>query len=182
MTAWKEACREALDEGWEISEVPLPEHHGEDVIECLDYCRQNVCGTYGKSWACAPGWKDKTDVLGKRYSSCLLMEKRYDVDLRDKEAVKKAADGFQNAVRRTVLSMRSAGYDCIGFADGSCNYCGECSYPEPCRFPEQLVPSVSAAGINMTRYFGSFGKEFGFGEGFYYHYGLIMFAPKDPSA
>ena len=182
MTAWREACQEAEAQGWVVSEVPLPTYLEEDVLKCLDSCKQNICGTYGKNWACAPGWKDKMDTLGKRFTSCLLMEKRYDVDVRDKEAVKKAADEFQNIVRRTVLSMRAAGYDCLGFADGACGYCGECAYPEPCRFPEQLVPSVSAAGINMSRYFESFGKEFSFGDGYYTHYGVIMFAPGDSSA
>lgn len=179
MTAWREACQEAVEQGLEISEVPLPTYVEEDALKCLDSCRQNLCGTYGKNWACAPGWKDKMDTLGKRFSSCLLMEKRYDVDVKDKGAVKDAAAGFQDIVRRTVLSMRSVGFDCLGLADGACGYCGECAYPEPCRFPEQLVPSVSAVGIDMTCYFRSFGKEFSFGDGYYTLYGIIMFAPKN---
>jgi len=79
------------------------------------------------------------------------------------------------AVRATVLAMRRAGFECMGFADGECGYCGVCSYPEPCRFPDQLVPSISSTGTDMKNYFDSIGKEFAFSDDSITFYGIVMF-------
>lgn len=175
MTSWKDSCQDAEAMGWMVCEAPLPEHSEEDAIRCLNSCKENLCGTYGTNWGCPPGWTDKMDSLRKRYDSALVMEKRFVIDVKDETAVKAAMKEVHTVVRAMVLAMRRAGFECMGFADGECGYCGVCSYPEPCRFPDQLVPSISSTGTDMKNYFDSIGKEFAFSDDSVTFYGIVMF-------
>ncbi len=114
-----------------MSEAPLPEHSEEDAIRCLNSCKENLCGTYGTNWGCPPGWADKMDSLRERYDSALVMEKRFVIDVEDEAAIKEAMKEVHTAVRATVLAMRRAGVECMGFADGECGYSGALQVPRP---------------------------------------------------
>lgn len=175
MTSWKDACRDAEANGWTAVEAPLPDYSEEDTVRVLDSCRQNLCGNYGTNWGCPPGWADRMDALGSRYDSAILMEKRFDINVKDEKKLKDAMEDVRSAVRSTVRSMRAMGFECMGFADGNCGYCGVCSYPEPCRFPDQLVPSISSTGTDMGRYLGMIGKTLEFSDRSVTFYGIIMF-------
>lgn len=175
MGSWKDACRDAEAMGWTLCEVPLPEYSESDAIKVIDSCRRNLCGNYGTSWACPPGWTDRMDILGRRYDSAILMEKEFDVDVKNETELRKITDESHSVVRSAVRAMRAAGFECMGFTDGECGYCGVCSYPEPCRFPDQLVASISSTGIELKNYFDNIGKDFSFSDDHVIFYGMIMF-------
>lgn len=171
-----ECTEEILDgireEGWIVCDAPVPEYDSRDAVECAASCRKNLCGSYGTTWACPPGWSTSMEELGRRFDKALVIEKTF-VGGPD-DAPRMSAE-LHRTMRRIVMSLRSEGRDCMGFADGACDYCGVCAYPEPCRFPEQLLPSVSALGVDMGKYLSSVGKTFSFVDGKVTLYGIVMY-------
>lgn len=170
-----EACQTARDAGWSVSVVDPPEYCEDDAVRCLDSCAQNLCKCYGTSWSCPPGWTERLDSLLDRFDSAVLLDKRFDIDPKDESAMDRAGSELKTVMRRMYIVMRGAGIDCMGFADGRCDYCGVCSYPEPCRFPEQLIPSISATGTDLGKYLGRLGKGFSFDDGHVTLYGLLLY-------
>ena len=111
------------------------------------------------------------------YSSsdyALLVRRTFCLDIKDRELVKATTLEMQKIVRMMVIALRSNGIECMGFADGGCQYCGVCAMPEPCRFPDMFVPSISALGLEMKTYMESIGEEFSFSDDCLTLYGLIF--------
>lgn len=175
MTSWKDAVGDAVTDGWTVLETPLPDYSEEDTVKIIGSCEQNLCGNYGTNWGCPPGWTVRMDVLGSRYESAILMMKRFEIDIKDGKRLKEAMNEVRSTVRSVVRTLRAGGFDCMGFADGECGYCGICSYPEPCRFPNQLVPSISSTGTDMSRYLKKIGKTLEFADDSVTFYGVVMF-------
>lgn len=151
-------------EGWEVTAIPMPRYDEEAAERFLGLCRQDLCGCYGRSWSCPPGWTERMDSLGARFSEAALLERTYGIDPGDREAVAAASEDMHRALRAVTADLRSRGIPALGLADGRCGYCGVCAYPEPCRFPEQLVPSISAAGIDIGEVLRGIGRPFAFRE------------------
>ncbi len=175
MEDWRISDPNMIPEGWSITYADPPGFVSDELMRCQTLCAKNECGRYGTNWGCAPGWDTHMDVLGERFDSAILLEKRFDVDPSDKDEVRKASLELSRTLRAITASMRSEGLDCIGFAGGECDYCGVCAYPEKCRFPEQLVPSISALGIDLGNYLSGLGKGFCFEKDSLALYGLVLF-------
>ena len=174
MRDWKEIAASVLPPDFELDEWNFPEYSEEALIKCRNLCKENVCGTYGCSWSCPPGFSSDLKELSEKYGKVAVIKRRFEVDLSDSERLDGLAGELQSSVRDLVLAMRREGYECLGFADGACRYCGKCAYPDPCRFPEMLVPSISAAGVDMTAFAKANGREFKFEKDAVTVYGLIM--------
>lgn len=174
MTVLERVRRSAEASGWSVTMGDPPEHREDDVLRCLDSCRRNLCGNYGTSWSCPPGWTERIDTLRDAYDGAILLEKRFDIDPKDAEALRRADEELHLLIRMLTAELRASDCECMGFADGRCGYCGVCSYPEPCRFPEQLVPSISSIGVDLEGYLKGFEKSFGFSEDHATLYGLIL--------
>lgn len=165
----------AVPMGWSVRGVDFPAYDGEYALRCLDSCRQNLCGSYGTCWSCPPGWKMKLDSLGERFDSAILLERCFFVRPDDKEALERVSAESHGAIRSAVAAIRKAGHDAMGFSDGQCGYCGVCSYPEECRFPEQLVPSISATGTDLSAVLAGIGESFEFRDDRVTLYGLVLY-------
>lgn len=171
----EEVIARNVPEGWTATPVPVPAHDPEAAARFLALCESDECGCYGRSWACPPGWTDRMDVLGGRYSGAVLLERTFDVSPWDREALAGASESVHRGLRALVAALRSEGVPALGLTDGACGYCGVCSYPEPCRFPEQLTPSISAAGIDMGALLGSIGRKFEFRDDRVTLYSLVLY-------
>lgn len=162
-------------EGFDVLEGDVPAYDPDTADECLKLCSQNLCGSYGTNWGCPPGHTAHMDSLAGRFDRTIVLKKTFMTDPKDSEKVKGFGKEMQDAVRLAVISLRSSGIDCAGFADGGCSYCGVCAYPEPCRFPEMLIPSVSALGIDLGGYLATLGEGFSFRDDRLTLYGLILY-------
>lgn len=184
MEEWRVMCQQALDDGWSAEPADPPGDGCLDPEGCAESCRRNLCGCYGTSWACPPGWTEGMASLCSRFPSAIVLSKRFDEDPLDEGKVASASESARRMVRSITASMRAAGISCIGLGDGACGYCGVCSYPEPCRFPEQLIPSVSATGLDISRYLAGMGRPFEFRKDSFTLYAIILFDPvaRGPSA
>ncbi len=166
--------REPGMEGFELLDGYVPAYDPDKVLELKGLCQQNLCGDYGRTWACPPGYDVHMDALEGRFTSAFVLKRTYMVPPSEKDAAGEAGEEMQEAVRRTVALLRRSGRDCMGFSDGGCRYCGVCSYPEPCRFPEMVVPSLSALGVDLGAYLKDLGEEFSFRDDRVTLYGLIL--------
>ncbi len=176
MKPWKEVAASVLPDGIEIAEWGFPEHSEESFLRARSLCKENKCGSYGTSWGCPPGCDLSVGKISGRFSRVGVFKRRYVVDLGDKDAIERMGEETQTSVRNVVIALRKEGYDCMGFSDGGCRYCGVCAYPEPCRFPEMLVPSISVLGLDLKGYMASNGEELRFEKGSVTMYGFVMMA------
>lgn len=169
-----------LAEGYDLKLVEVPEPNQNSMKKCRELCKQNTCGAYNVTWSCPPGIGSINDCLAQidKYKHGLTIFRKFDVDLENKELVKKYAVEHQEIVRRFANLLRKNGYDVLPLADGGCTYagCDKCTYPdEPCRYPEMIVPSISAFGILMGNYMESQGIEFTFEKNAMTLYGVILY-------
>lgn len=179
MDEWKTILSVREFEDYSVERVPLPEYSHTSHVECLNLCQQNLCGRYGTNWGCPPAMKVRPEELYASSDYALLVRRTFCLDVKDREVVDATALEMQRVVRMMVTALRSNGVDCMGFADGGCQYCGVCAMPDPCRFPDMFVPSISALGISMKDYMGAIGEPFSFSDDCITMYGLIFIRRSD---
>lgn len=161
-------------EGYDVLQGNVPAYDADTVAGCRRLCEQNVCGSYGTTWGCPPGYCTHMDALGREFSHAVILRKRYSEDPHDREAMKRIGSEMQDSVRRAVILLRTSGIRAKGFSDGGCDYCGVCTYPDPCRYPEMLIPSISALGIDLGDYLSGIGETLVFRDDSVTLYGLIL--------
>ena len=114
-------------------------------------CEANLCGRYGKSWACPPGagdWEELRDHY-KNYKNALVYTTKH--DLEDSFDIEGMDEGRiqHEKLDQTVLGLlenEKEPFELLGA--GSCSLCEKCTYPDaPCRFPDQLYPAIEGHGI-----------------------------------
>lgn len=117
-------------------------------------CEANLCGRYGKSWACPPGagdWETLRDHYMK-YQHALVYTTRHDIedsfDLEGMEDGRIRHNDLDEAIL-DLLSGESEPYELSGA--GSCSICSKCTYPDaPCRYPQKARRSMEACGIDVV--------------------------------
>lgn len=177
MSSWTDVLAPFADRGVEVRETDVPAYDEDTVERCLGLCRDNLCGEYGRTWACPPGHTERMDSLSRRFSRAVLVSTVVEGDPKDRELMQDANIRFKRTVREMVDSMRHAGFECCGLCDGGCELCPECAYPEPCRFPDRLLPSVSAVGVDMGAYLESVGEKLEFRNDRVAFYAVVLFNP-----
>ncbi|MBP6021394.1 MAG: DUF2284 domain-containing protein [Candidatus Methanomethylophilaceae archaeon] len=156
-----------------------PAVNANSMCECRRLCKDNKCGTYGTNWGCPPGTGTEDECMGLigQYDNAIVVYQRIEnVDIHDAEMVSSYSHEHQSLCRRMANAMRGAGYrDVLPLSNGGCSYCGTCAFPSNCRYPSQMVPSVSAFGINMDEYMNSVGLNFAFEERAFTLYCVILY-------
>lgn len=117
-------------------------------------CEANLCGRYGKSWACPPGagdWETLRDHY-RGYEHALVYTTKHDLedsfDIEGMDEGRIQHERLDEAVLR-LLSGQAGRYELSGA--GSCAVCDKCTYPEaPCRHPEKARRSMEACGIDVV--------------------------------
>ena len=168
--------------GYTLIDGPVPRRDVDSEVRCRALCEANRCGQYGRTWACPPGFSGTLDDYSGRFSSAVVMKRTDRADPHDAEAMSELSCRIQDDMRHAVTLLRGEGYDCMGFADAGCTYCGVCAYPDQCRFPAMLIPSVSALGLDMGEYLGCLGEQFVFRDDAVTLYGLLLVGRPLPSA
>ncbi|MDR0509419.1 MAG: DUF2284 domain-containing protein [Candidatus Methanoplasma sp.] len=176
---WKKISADPIMEGCCFKKVDPPSPDAASIKECRKLCAQNLCGEYGVTWGCPPGIGTEEKCLktvGSFSNAALLIKEFNNIDLRDKDLIKKISTSHQTACRKLGLELRKEGYRALALTDGGCKYCDKCTYPDsPCRFPDQMVTSISAYGIMMDAYLRSQNIDFRFRDDGMTLYGLILY-------
>ncbi|MDR2941757.1 MAG: DUF2284 domain-containing protein [Treponema sp.] len=117
--------------------------------ELIDYCRTNVCGKYGKSWACPPACgtveEQKEKIL--RYGKIFVFTTRHELeDSFDHDGMARGRERHNLLAAELKKKFGNASV----YGAGACPVCETCAFPSPCPFPEKMIGSIEAAGIDVT--------------------------------
>ncbi|MCQ2086202.1 MAG: DUF2284 domain-containing protein [archaeon] len=135
-----------------------------------EICKTNRCGNYRRNLTCPPFLKDAAICISEidRYNVVDVLTQTFeDIDLQNKDSVKKIIDGFQDTCRSIMTAMRRDGFDVMALSVGGCNYCERCFAldDKKCRYPEMRIFSISGYGVDMTEYVRDIGGDFTFRDG-----------------
>lgn len=148
-------------DGEVIFDLPAPRATLDTIEECRGYCKENICGNYGRSCTCPPR-ADPPEICIERLESfpkTMLVMKRYVVDLKNKDKVETCLSEMQQICRDIHVSLSGSNVRNLPLANGPCKYCANCSCDDEkgCRFPQFKVSSVSPYGIMINKYLESVG-------------------------
>ena len=134
---------------WQSAVVEVEDISIEDGVR--EACRQNYCGSYGKSWSCPPGAGELEDIKKEfaSYSKAFVFTTKIDIeDSFDFEGMTAASLRHKEITAELVPLCRENGWLLLG--PGGCSICEKCTYPDaPCRFPEKRVRSLEGSGVNV---------------------------------
>ncbi len=144
-------------------------------------CEQNVCGNYGKNWACPP---DAGEI------GALMKELRSYKYILLYQIVGKLEDSFDfegmmaAAKRHSELVLAVSAYAktlplkrCLALGAGGCTVCEKCARKtdEPCRHPDKRIPSLEAYGVNVSKTAEAAGMKYINGQNTVTYFGGVLF-------
>lgn len=145
------------------------------------YCRPEMCQTYGRNWGCPPAAGEIIDLIEKAksykralvYTTMWQLEDSFDVEGMTEGCInhKKVTNEITPLLRENLLGER------IQLSAGGCTVCETCSKVEdkPCRYPELALHSVSAYGINVSMLAERCGIKYNNGESTLTMFGVLLF-------
>lgn len=147
--------KKALDCGF-TEAGPLDVSTLEFLPEVRDMCASGRCQMYGKNWACPPacGTLDEMREKVKKYSRGLLVQTVGQLeDNLDWETMQKTAEDQARNFNCLFDVLRKEYPALLAMSTGTCTRCDTCTYAEgkPCRFPDQLVYSMEACGLFVSK-------------------------------
>ncbi len=149
-------------------------------------CEQNLCGKYGRNWACPPNAPpcETCRMLLGGYSHTVLIRTTYarsgPFDMDEMEGSGRRHNEFTRQVRDALAGNGIVG--CKVLAAGGCSYCGECSCPgSPCRFPSERMFSIEAYGIDITSFLLKHGIPARSGSGEQSFFSMVLYRGADPA-
>ena len=118
-------------------------------------CEKNVCGAYGKTWACPPGVGDIDECLRRMraFTTAFHFSTRHELeDSYDFEGMTDGKKAHEAIVPGVVAFFREKfGKDMMVLSTEGCRRCPKCTYPDaPCRFPDRAFTSMEAYGLLVT--------------------------------
>lgn len=144
--------------------------------EVRHICEGNVCGNYGKTWACPPGIGTLTECRTRvlQYESALVFATTFPLeDSFDFEGMREGHRKFKNIC--DALYDRLNGSFLLLSNEG-CTRCEECTYPDsPCRFPHKLFGALEGYGILVTELAKAAGIKYYCGENTVTYFGAVCF-------
>ena len=145
-----------------------------------DTCRTNVCGQYGKNWACPPdvGEIDELMANAKRFSKMLVFQTiRPLEDSYDFEGMQEAAALHRALVVELYRLFREQEPDGLMLSAGGCNYCERCTRKDdlPCCAPENALASLEAYGVNVSELAAAAGMKYINGQNTVTYFGAFLY-------
>lgn len=112
-------------------------------------CIRNLCGHYGRTWACPPACGELHTFQSRfrSYQRGVLVQTSLPVP-RDAGLTEMLAVGTEHR-RRLRAWARELPASAWILGGGECDACAHCSLPEPCRAPADQVLSMEAAGLDV---------------------------------
>lgn len=125
--------------------------------EIRSYCEQNLCGQYGKNWACPP-YVPSVDIcrgIVGRYQNMILFRTtfpRKDVfDLMEMYSAAKEHQRLTSKVRGEFSSIFEGKFLILGA--GGCGNCEKCSCPDgSCVDPKRKINSIESYAIDLDSF------------------------------
>ena len=121
----------------------------------ITLCQSNVCGNYGRNWACPPyvGETEELIAKAKAFQNILVFQKIYPLeDSFDVEGMEKSHRDFQILITEINDFCQDVGFTHLLLGAGGCRYCDACAAVsnQPCRFPNKQVPSLESYSIQVS--------------------------------
>ncbi|MBS6196320.1 MAG: DUF2284 domain-containing protein [Clostridiales bacterium] len=118
-------------------------------------CEDNVCGCYGKTWACPPGVGalEECEKKMKAYENVFVFTTKHELeDSFDWEGMISGKQEHEKMEPAVVELFREHFEHMMVLSTEGCARCENCTYPEePCRFPDKLHPSIESYGVEVNR-------------------------------
>lgn len=126
------------------------------------YCEENLCGNYGRNYACPPdcGTTKQMEEKVRKYKRALVLETVQQIeDLMDAAEIKKTRARHNKMSWELIKKVQTNEKKGMAIMAGPCAVCANCSKiaGEPCRFPDQVASCLSAYCIiaeKMAEYCG----------------------------
>ena len=144
-------------------------------------CEQNVCGNYGKNWACPPDAGGITELIAELRSYEYILVWQTVGELEDSYDF----EGMVEAGKlhtRTINEARAfcpeepfSRYLCLGA--GGCSVCEVCAKRtgEPCRHPDLMTPSLETYGVNVSKLAPAAGMKYINGQNTVTYFAAVLF-------
>lgn len=144
-------------------------------------CEENLCGQYGVNHSCPPGCGTPEQMKQRilAHKKALVLQTIWEIpDLQNKNAIKEAKVGHNQAALRLVKQLREQ--DCPGFLVGAsgCALCSPCALKkgESCGFPDKQYSCMSAYCVFVRKLAEECGLEYSPGDGLVAFFGMYVFA------
>lgn len=114
-----------------------------------DYCKENLCGNFGKNYTCPPDCGSPEEMKQKiiRHKKAVVLQSIWDIaDFTDKEAIKHAQNSHNAATGKLYKRLSKEGCEALMVGAGGCALCSPCKKAEgkPCAHPEMCISCMSA--------------------------------------
>jgi len=139
----------------------------EFLPEVRDMCTADRCRNYNRNWSCPPACGTLEEIAGtaSAYQWGLLVQSTAQLeDDFDFETMQETEALHKKRFLDFVRNVRRAFPHCLPMASGACTICAACTYPDaPCRFPGQMIPSMEAYGLLISRVCEKSGMKYYYG-------------------
>ena len=145
-----------------------------------EFCKQNSCGRYGKSWVCPPGCGSVKELEAecKKYSNAIIFNIVKELkDSFDWDGMMEGGRVLSELINNINEALKNNGFaDYRLFGSSSCNDCEECTYPDrPCKFQEKLFTPIEACGINVMETAQKAGLDYMNGQDTVTFFGMLFY-------
>lgn len=127
----------------------------EFLPEVRDMCAAGRCGAYAKKWCCPPACGTLSEISdeAKSFPSGILLQTTATMDdAFDYETMMATEQKHKENMRKFVAQIRQRCCRILPMGAGACRICAKCTYPNaPCRFPEQMMVSMEAYGLLVSK-------------------------------
>lgn len=123
--------------------------------ELRSYCEANICGNYGKNYACPPKVGDSKELIvkAKSYKKALVFQTVSRIkDSFDFDGMKKAASKHSNIADSINKDITKQFKNYLQLTAGECTVCETCAMVDGklCRFPDKAISSLEAYCMNVS--------------------------------
>ncbi len=145
-----------------------------------NFCIQNACGQYGRSYACPP-FAGEPEVLiaeAKTYKKAIVYQTISALeDSYDYEGMIEAGNRHNKIAQKMLDYCNDNGINNIlSLTAGSCKICATCKAitNEPCLFPERIIPSIDTYCVNVTALAEASGMNYINGKDTVTYFGMLL--------
>lgn len=144
-------------------------------------CEKNVCGKYGRCYACPPDVGDIDERMNAltKYGHVFVYQTVGDLeDSFDIENMSLYAKKHNELTVKIKRFLKSAGYtDALVLGAGGCSLCERCAKitGEPCRHEEDRIESLESYGVHVSRLAESAGMKYINGQNTVTYFGAVFY-------
>ncbi len=125
--------------------------------EIRGYCEANLCGLYGRNWACPPNVPslDICRIIVSKYEHFVLIRTTFPrdgpFDIDGMRSAGKSHSAISRKIREELRQYTDG--KCFVLAAGGCGFCQSCTCPEEkCRFPNEKMNSIESYCIDLDSF------------------------------